>query len=97
MSVSVHILEALPWLIDDWLKDNAYICLETESVISKVDVQTEYAKHHAKEGYSLNDYKKDHGYFTRWEFNHWHGNDGWDWNVYQLDAYNALLVLAVED
>lgn len=96
MSVSVHILEALPWLIDDWLKDNAYICLETEYIISKVDVQTEYAKH-AKEGYSLNDYKKDHGYFTRWEFNHWYGSDGWDWNVYQVDAYHALLVLAVEN
>ena len=97
MSVSVHILEALPWLIDDWLKDNAYICLETESVISKVDVQTEYAMFHAKEGYSLNDYKKDHGYFTRWEFNHWHGNDGWDWNVYELSEDESLLVLAVED
>ena len=96
MSVSVHILRATPFLIEDWLRNNAYICLETEAVISKVDVQTEYAIH-AKEGYSLNDYKKDHGYFTRWEFNHWHGSDGWDWNMYELDAYDALLVLAVED
>ena len=52
---------------------------------------------HAKEGYSLNDYKKDHGYFTRWEFNHWHGNYGWDWNVYELSEDESLLVLAVED
>ena len=97
MSVSVHILQASTFLIDNWLKDNAYICLETEVVVSKVEVQTEYAMFHAKEGYSLNDYKKDHGYFTRWEFNHWYGNDGWDWNVYELGPYESLLVLAVED
>ena len=96
MSVSVHILQAPTTLINEWLNNNAYICLETEAVISKVDVQTEYAIH-AKEGYSLNDYKKNHGYFTRWEFNHWYGSYGWDWNVYELSEDDSLLVLAVED